>query len=454
MTQPIRIGAVNYLNTKPLIYDLNNLTGGAAALFVAIGGSNSFIYAFDLAVPLILYLTAAHWGQVPLVAKKTAVWLMVGVGLVPLLVCVTLADRLNVMYASISFCRLAGAMGLMCVISAVAGELKEGGAGLLVGFSWANVVLVLATFLQSRGWIESNVFYNAASESASAVENESMRFIVAGLFRGSLGIIGTLGWVAFLAQYHLRGPRALLALAGGAAGALLIVLCGSKTSLLAVLVVTVAGIVLFPQILRHLWGRLAALSLGLVAVSGMYLLNLDTDYFSYTFGLFGLSEDSMDTFNYRQERWREALDFAVHDPAVMMGMSTPFGQEDRGLGYFHNEYITLLMGGGVWSEGAYLMGLLLIGWTAFRGRTGADTGQVFAGLTLLGGLVQGASVNHLVPGIFFVSTTTITACAYGLGFGREARRGTSLAQTACEDELHEPELAPSHSLDTAPSSIP
>jgi hypothetical protein len=416
------------------------LTAGffPAPLFVAIGGSNSFIYAFDLVVPLALFLAIKRWPRIPRPARRAAVWLAAGVGLAPLVVLFAMADRLNVMYSAISFYRLVGAIALMCVLSETAVGLDKGRDWLLAAFSWMNVILVVAALLQSQGWINSNVFYNAV-EDASLEGNESMRFITAGLFRGSLGIIGVLGWVAFLAQYNVGGWRAALALAGGVAGTLQIVLCGSKTSLLAVLFITVAGCALFPQILRHLWGRLASLSLALVLVGGAYLLRLDSEYFSYTLGVLGLADESLGTLDYRQQRWKEAMDFVAREPGVLVGAATPFGKEERGLSYFHNEYVTMLMGGGFWSAGAYLVGLLIVATTVFRQRARAGNGQVFAALTLMSGLIQALTVNHLLPGIFFACTTTIITCGYGLGFAESVEVETNLEELEAS-EVDDPEF--------------
>ena len=406
-------------------------------LFVAMGGSNSFIYAFDFAVPLALFLAARRWSQVPVAARNAALWFIAGVGAVPRVGLFAMADRLNLMYSAISFYRLVGAMALMCVLSAAAAGLGERRSWMLAAFSWMNMVLLVATVLQSQGWINSNVFYSVAEDSTWE-DNESMRFITAGLFRGSLGIIGTLGWVAFLAQYNASGLRAALALAGGVAGAMVIILCGSKTSLFAVLLITIIGCAVFPQILRHLWGRLSAITVVLAFVAGAFLLRMDTEYFSYTLGVLGMADESFGTLSYRQERWGEAMQFIVRDPAVLMGIATPFGNDERGLSYFHNEYITMLMSGGIWSAGAYLAGLFIVARAAFRRRGDAGNSQVFAALTLLCGLTQAMTVNHLLPGIFFLCSTTVIACGYGLSF---AESSPVVALSPEEEEAPEPDFA-------------
>ena len=340
------------------------------------------------------------------------------------------------LYTGISFYRLVGAMAVMCLMAVEAGRLEERSAGLLRAVGWMSIVLVVATVLQSHGWINSNVFYSVGRED-SLEENDSMRYITAGLFRGSIGIIGALGWVSFLAQCQAGGWRGAFAFLGGAAGGLLIILCGSKTSLLAAMVTTVAGRLLFGSRLQRLWKKLAVVVVGLVAVAGVYLYAKDEIYFSYTLGVLGLSDESLDTFNYRQERWQEATDLLQEDPKIVMGVSTPFGSE-RGMAYFHNEYIGLFMSGGLWSAGGYFVGLFLLARALFRHRRRASTNAVFGGLTFLVSLIQGASVNHMAPGIFFGCTVFMATCAYGLGLGHASLETETPLSTAPEaEEAHD-----------------
>jgi hypothetical protein len=411
-----------------------------APLCVAIGGSNSFIYAFDLTVPLALWLATARWASVPWTAKKVAACLLAAVGLVPFLVVLILAGREQVLYAGISLYRLVGAMAVMCVMAVAAARVRDGTVGLLGAIAWMNVVLVVATLLQSQGWINSNVFYLAGNEG-SGEENEATRYITAGLFRGSLGMIGTLGWVAFLAEAEARGWRRLRAIVGGAAGGLLIVLCGSKTSLLAAMVTTLTACLLYPRLLRLLWRRLALVLVGLAVVAGVYLYEMDTNYFNYTLGVLGLADQSLDTFNYRQERWQEAMDLLRQDPQILLGLATPFGS-DRGMAYFHNEYIALLMGGGIWSAGGYLLGLFLLGKALLRRRREVHPARLLGGLVFLASVIEGASVNHVVPGIFFGCTVLLTACAYGVGLGRPKARPATDETFAEESEPEPAELEP------------
>jgi hypothetical protein len=411
-----------------------------APLFVAIGGGNSFVYAFDLTVPVALWLVAARWSSVPRAAKAVAAWLLVGVSVVPLVLVLCLAEREHILYAGISLYRLVGAMAVMCAMAVAGTRNRYGSAGIMGAIGWMNVVLVVATLLQSQGWINSNVFYSMGNEG-SVEENDSMRYITAGLFRGSLGIIGTLGWVAFLAQAEAGGWRRVGAIAGGAAGGLLIVLCGSKTSLLAAMVTTLAACLLYPRMLRLLWRRLALVLVGLGVVAGVYLYEMDTNYFNYTLGVLGLADQSLDTFNYRQERWQEAMDLLRQDPQILLGLATPFGS-DRGMAYFHNEYIALLMGGGIWSEGAYLLGLVLLGAKLLRRRGEAQPARLFGGLTFIASLIGGASVNHVAPGIFFGCTVLLTACAYGVGLGRPKTPSATDETLAEESEPEPAELQP------------
>ena len=77
---------------------------------------------------------------------------------------------------------------------------------------------------------------------------------------------------------------------------------------------------------------------------------------------------------------------------------------------------------------------------AFRRRGDAGNSQVFAALTLLCGLTQAMTVNHLLPGIFFLCSTTVIACGYGLGF---AESSPVVALSPEEEEAPEPDFAES-----------
>ena len=98
----------------------------------------------------------------------------------------------------------------------------------------------------------------------------------------------------------------------------------------------------------------------------------------------------------------------------------------------------MLMSGGIWSAGAYLTGLFIVARGAFRKRGDAGNSQVFAALTLLCGLTQATTVNHLLPGIFFLCSTTIIACGYGLGF---AEGSPVVAWNHEVEEAPDPDLA-------------
>src|SRR5918911_5190042 len=71
MGPPIRVGAVNYLNTKPLIYDLEGLAPGAELVLEVPGRLADLLAAgrLDVAlIPVIEYFRAGTYSVVPGVA--------------------------------------------------------------------------------------------------------------------------------------------------------------------------------------------------------------------------------------------------------------------------------------------------------------------------------------------------------------------------------------------------
>ncbi|HXI53533.1 MAG TPA: hypothetical protein VNH84_18600, partial [Candidatus Saccharimonadales bacterium] len=68
--------------------------------------------------------------------------------------------------------------------------------------------------------------------------------------------------------------------------------------------------------------------------------------------------------------------------------------------------------------------------------------RLLGGLVFLASVIEGASVNHVVPGIFFGCTVLLTACAYGVGLGRPKARPATDETFAEESEPEPAELEP------------
>lgn len=408
-----------------------------APLFVAIGGGNSFVYLLDLLVPLALFRVLQRWNLIPSTARYTALWLVLGIGFVPVVVAFGAASRQDLLFALANFYRVTGAMAFLALLSAHTFPAESKGACLLTAFSALNLILLGAMLLQGFGFVNSNVFYQITAEQD--IEHAQLRFIAAGLFRGSLGMIGMFGIIAYLAQLGVSGSRQGLALCGGLAGVFIIVLAGSKTSLITAILLFGASFVLFPRLAGKLFARVAFIGAVSLLVGIFYLPRLDDGYISQTLNVLGLKSSSLQTFTGRQETWQEGLGHIEADPAILLGFPSS-RVEQLNPAYYHNEYVGFLVAGGLWSECLYLFGLLLIGRSLLLRRTG-DPISIFAVLAFLGGILQAFTVGHLTPGLLYVNTVAGFSIAYGLAFSQEsASAQESFLATGSQPQLQDPAI--------------
>jgi hypothetical protein len=383
-----------------------------APLFVAIGGGNSFVYLSDLTVPVMVWLTWRRWRFVPAPARRIALWIVLGAGIIPFLVCAGFAERKDLLFAAINLYRLVGAMCLMSVMSSAVLMQQPKGEHILLAFSLINVVLIMAMLLQGYGIMDSNLFYGVSDTA-----HEQVRFIAAGLFRGSLGMVGALGIISYLARRGTDAPfnlsRTIVSVAGAIAGGSIIILSGSKSSLVAI-VLLIGICAFFHRWIRHFWPKTLAFVFLTTTLCVAYFPKLGDSYLSYTLGTLSLQEDSLQTFTGRQQTWREGFDLISSSPSILIGLPTS-KVEELNTAYYHNEFIGLLMVGGIFSVGAYLIGTWLLGRGLFRNRSEAQAPRVFAALVWLTGILHAATVNHLTPGILYSCTVSLFAAAYGFG---------------------------------------
>ncbi|MBD1840932.1 O-antigen ligase family protein [Coleofasciculus sp. FACHB-64] len=395
-----------------------------APLFYAVKGSNSVVYLFDFAVPFALYFAIERWKFVPQNIRVVSGLLFFSAGFMPVFTAIGYAtQQVTFLLALINMYRLIGAMSLLVYFSAIRPNRPIKQTWIMTGFVWGCLVIILAMFLQGQEYVNSNVL-----EAIRAVtdpnyiryENDlNQKFIVLGMFRGSLGILGGLA----VALSITKNPKAefppFLRLISGISGILIIFLTGSKTAL-----VSVVFIVLLVILSRGSFSsRITALVVSLITAGAVFFVFTSSDAFKYIpVGMRDIitsKGSSAETLDSRIIRYIESFKTLNEHPEILTGFISelPFysGTRELNLSYFHNEYLSILMLGGIWSITTYVVGLWKMGQLFFFQKNQYLGFQNFAGLLFIESIVQGLSVAHLQPALLFVTPVAISCCIYGFG---------------------------------------
>lgn len=384
-----------------------------APLFVVIGGSNSFAYLYDFITPLAIAVAARRWACVPPSARSIALLIGGSIGLAPFLASLLLGgSRTDVMLSGVNLYRLTGAMAALCVFSAARTPRALDSGQLLNAVAWVNITLFVAMVLQGAGFFNSNYLY--ASESIDVWGSVADKYVVAGMFRASLGIIGMLGVAALITCMKISFTRTPLIITGGICGVLVIILSGSKTSIFAALGLTAALLLLFPS-RRRLMILAVIIGIAVFGAAERFMEFFGDSAVEKTLNVVLMHEDSLNTYRDRESRREEALALVEAYPSILIGYGMHV-QNISGINmsYWHSEYIMLLIAGGVWTFIGYLAGLYFLAKNLFRNHRRASLTRIFAVGALVGGLTQGLTAAHIFPGILFISTATAFLCIYGM----------------------------------------
>jgi hypothetical protein len=410
-------------------------------LFIGISGGGSAIYLFDLCVPIMLLTVANRWSTFEPSTRRLAGLLLFSTGIVTFGVTLAWAndERARMLYAGASAFRTIGIVSLFALAASTRVDpsrwraFAEGAP--IAAFSWVCIVICGAMLLQYGQIVHSDVFYKWDESATSSREMRDRGVSAAGLFRGSIGIIGVMGVAAFVSTRGSRGFQELVSIAGAIGGVGMILMTGSKTSFaIAILIV---GFTLIRAMKGGGIRKLVYIALaGFVAslATAAYLEKLPERMTRAVFGVVSLDSESLAPLDHRTNRWSEALSLAAERPDIVFGV----GLErimGLNLGYYHNEYIGLLMNGGVFAVVPYFLFIILLSRELLSRMSLIRPMLIFAGLSLVAGLLQGMSIAHIVPGIYFVSTASLFALAYGLGLNRAAEYDAVVAEQF--DEAYE-----------------
>lgn len=398
-------------------------------LGILVRGGGSALYPFDLCIPPLLLLACAKWNRVPRGVRLFVVCSTLSMGAIPIITAYLYGYPGDASFNAVSFWRLCGAAALCCVVC-VGRRSSWPQERILDAVSWAAVVIAVALVLQVSGVIDANPLRTRLS--LLGTETSEHTFVL-GLFRGTEGIFGMLAVVAFLSGVSNRSAGAVR-VAGGIAGPVLIIVAGSKTSLVASALCVLLWLIATSRSgQRGVW---RAAAVGGAAVTGMvaafHVVNNAGQWIqmsaSRTTGVVVLERGSLATLQIRETTWSQCLQSLTLDPTAWLGIRTT--SRTSYLASYHSDYIATLASGGVVAAMLLVIGLCAVAW---RLRSAAALGNplaLAALLALFGNVVQGVAVCHLIPGTLFVQTVAVSMFLYGLGM---AGKGSPRFQRPCAE---------------------
>jgi hypothetical protein len=385
----------------------------AAACFptpvlTANAGRASFLYASDLAMPLALMLAVQSWFVAPVGFRRALALIVVGAGVLPLVgTAFTWPERAPILQNAINAIRLVNvaALGIAFSSRPVADESRAN--RMLIPYSALAMIIAVAMVLQVLQVLNTNVFHAELTPGDDASARLDQRLAVLGLFRGSIGVACLMAVAAWMAA-----PRSRCLQIGAVAGLLASTLIASKTTLLAIAVLGVVHV-----IRNGVTARVAAMAcvfaLPVTAVPFLFDAE-DFKRLNAFLELFGTSVDNLSTATGRADIWGHAAMDLAADPSRLLGIANR-GQLDAAVGVYHNEWLAVLMTGGMIGVVCTLVGVGAILFALLRRDEGAAHPlRRVALLTCIGMQIQALSVAHMQPNLFFLPVTAPLLILYAL----------------------------------------
>lgn len=394
-------------------------------LFYAIGGVNSVVYFFDFIVPIALTLGIKNWRYSPVAMKKVSLLLFFSLGFMPIFTAIGYASSyVTFLLAFINLYRLTGALSLMVYFSSLKERRIVNENYIFLGFGLAMITVVVAMVCQGFGHANSNILESILSQTTNyeiQQENIDQQFIVLGMFRGSLGILGMVGISIMLSNTSKKFSLTILRFIVGICGLLIIILSGSKTSLFCALLLILLNVTTHKIFSKN----------SLIIIASIFVLYSSYQYIydnEFTqqyvppvlYNLITNNEGGLVTISSRLERYEESLDLVTSRPEIFIGFVSPTTyrnisiSNEVNVAYFHNEYLSVFMLGGIFSFTSYIAALFFLVHSFCKPKVGNKFSS-FSTTVLTGSLIQGLTVAHLQPGILFPITTAILCSIYGLG---------------------------------------
>ena len=393
-------------------------------ILAAKAGRASFLYASDVAMPLALLLAAQSWFLAPVRFRRALTLIVLGAGILPLVgTFFTWPDRAPVLQNAVNAIRLINVAALGIAFSSRAPVSDEPSHRLLLPYAALAGVIAVAMVLQVTGALNTNVFHAdmvaTGDAAAMATARLDQRLAVLGLFRGSIGIACLMAVAAWLA-----GPKSRGLGIGALAAVLASVLIASKTTLVAM------AMLLGIKVVRNGLSSRAAAFACLVALPLTALpFVLDADDVSRIntiLELLGTSAENLSTGTGRADIWGNTMADLWADPWRFLGIATR-GQLDAAVGVYHNEWLAILMTGGILGVTCTVAGITLLTVSLLRrdDRRSMALRNV-AALVCIGMQLQALSVAHVQPNLFFLPVTAPLLILYALALRPAAAVATGV----------------------------
>jgi hypothetical protein len=396
----------------------------AAAMFQSplgrvLSSSNSFIFANDVLTPFLIFYALWKISSVPARLGAALALLIISLGAIPTVMAIAgSTNAMTIMQNLINLYRVLGAVALCMVLVEPARSTSLRPSWIFCAFSWIAIVIVAAMFLQDLGGIDSNVVFRSDHADPTYTDLIDMRHVVMGMWRGNLGIAGCLAAIFGTLVPASGFKQRLLLYTGATAGAVVTIFSGAKTSIIASVALTLLGLGIAK---RSSIGRLASLLIVLSLMGTAWVVINDAVPGTWLYNntpplvLALVQQRKGATLESRQEVWSEGINFATAHPGTAFGVEPlpgEFGQPH----YYHNEYISVIMLGGIWTVTTYALGLIMLWPVIRRCRKYGPYGAVF-GFVFLCGCIHGLTGSHLQPHHLYAQSVVCFAVLYGIAAG-------------------------------------
>jgi hypothetical protein len=399
------------------------------------GTINSVVYAFDLAVPVLLIRSWLIRAEVPLLALRTGWLLLISAGILPALTSIGYAaTRVDYLTSALNCYRMIGVCALFWISSSRSFVAHIRLSDIRVISSLLMLSIISAMFFQDLFGIDTNLYeviWVKSDERYVRYEDfADTRFIVLGMFKAQQALLLILGLCLCLSAFF-DAPTAESSAAGKSLNVVFLTLIlialvftGSKTSLLAALFLMLVAMFLS----KGFSSRAVAAAILVLCVSLIVFIRYDPNADLYVnstlLELIKSGGQDVTTLNHRTERYADVIAGLTENPLRLVGIYTSPVSEFN-TSYFHNEYLGVLSLSGIPGLIIYVTALLYIagcGYSLMRSKSSADSaiGRLCL-LVFCIGAFHGATVAHLQPGALFISSTAFMSVVYGIAIGRRER---------------------------------